>query len=194
MSICPPRKSDADSENCVDNSPFVVPDNAASNQQLGVLDQLNDGIRMLETETHYNSTTSTVSCCHTSCDLLDVGTVQSYLTNITAWIKTHPYDVVTILLSNSDFISVGNYSAPIVNSGLSNYAVRIFRTMYPLPNKNLGPKTCLESECSLSRGWLCVLFMDVVLGIGIFYMNVASRRSVSKLAIPPQLCTTDKQD
>ncbi|CAF9913352.1 hypothetical protein IMSHALPRED_000986 [Imshaugia aleurites] len=104
------------------NSPFVVPDNAASNQQLGVLDQLNDGIRMLETETHYNSTTSTVSCCHTSCDLLDVGTVQSYLTNITAWIKTHPYDVITILLSNSDFISVGNYSAPIVNSGLSNYA------------------------------------------------------------------------
>ena len=104
------------------NSPFVLLNNAASNQQLGVIDQLDDGIRMFETETHYNATTSTVSCCHTSCNLLDVGTVQSYLTNITGWIKTHPYDVVTILLSNSDFIGVGNYSAPIVSSGLSNYA------------------------------------------------------------------------
>ena len=104
------------------NSPFVMPNNAASNQQLGVIDQLNDGIRMIQVQTHYNTTTSTLSCCHTSCDLLDVGTVQSYLTNITGWIKTHPYDVVTILLGNADFISVRNYSTPVINSGLSNYA------------------------------------------------------------------------
>lgn len=41
---------------------------------------------MLETETHYNATTSTVSCCHTSCDLLDVGTVR------TRWSKTSTFD------------------------------------------------------------------------------------------------------
>lgn len=104
------------------NSPFAVPNNAASNQELGVIDQLNDGIRMLQVQTHYNATTRTLSCCHTSCNLLNVGTVQSYLTTITGWIRTHPYDVVTILLGNADFVGVGNYSTPIVNSGLSNYA------------------------------------------------------------------------
>ena len=103
------------------NSPFAVPNNAASNQQLGVIDQLNDGIRMLQVQTHYNASTSTLSCCHTSCNLLNAGTVTSYLTDITGWIKTHPYDVVTILLGNSDLVGVGNYSTPIVNSGLSNY-------------------------------------------------------------------------
>lgn len=135
------------------NSPFVLLNNAASNQQLGVIDQLNDGIRMFETETHYNATTSTLSCCHTSCDLLDVGTVQSFLANITGWIKTHPYDVVTILLSNSDFIGVGNYSAPIVNSGLINYAY-----VPPQIPMNLSSWPTL-SEMIL-MGKRAVIFMD----------------------------------
>lgn len=37
------------------------------------------------------------------------------------WVDNHPYDVVTILLVNSDYIGVGNYTDPIVNSGLSEY-------------------------------------------------------------------------
>lgn len=135
------------------NSPFAVPNNAASNQQLGVIDQLNDGIRMLETETHYNATTSTLSCCHTSCNLLDVGTVQSFLTSITGWIRTHPYDVVTVLLSNSDLIGVGNYSAPVVNSGLSNYAY-----LPPQVPMNISSWPTL-SEMIL-RGKRAVIFMD----------------------------------
>ena len=64
-----PSKGYANTHIYADNSPFVVPNNAASNQQLGVVDQLNDGIRMFETETHYNATTSTVSCCRESCFL-----------------------------------------------------------------------------------------------------------------------------
>lgn len=135
------------------NSPFVLLNNAASNQQLGVIDQLDDGIRMFETETHYNATTSTVSCCHTSCNLLDVGTVQSYLTNITGWIKTHPYDVVTILLSNSDFIGVGNYSAPIVNSGLSNYA-------YVPPQIPMNISSWPTLSDMILMGKRAVIFMD----------------------------------
>lgn len=135
------------------NSPFVLPNNAASNQQLGVIDQLNDGIRMLETETHYNATTSTLSCCHTSCDLLDAGTVQSYLTNITNWIKIHPYDVITILLSNSDLIGVGNYSAPIVNSGLSVYA-------YVPPQVPMNISSWPTLSDMILMGKRAVIFMD----------------------------------
>lgn len=104
------------------NSPFVTPNNAAANQEFGVLDQLNDGIRLLTGETHYNATTGTISYCHTSCDLLDAGTAEEYFTNISSWISTHPYDVVTLLLVNSDLIGVGKYTTPLINSGLIKYA------------------------------------------------------------------------
>lgn len=104
------------------NSPFVKPDNAAANQQLPVLNQLNDGIRMLQSETHYNSTTQTISFCHTSCDLLDAGTATEYFTNVTSWVQAHPYDVVTLLIGNSDLIGVGNYTTSLEASGLDRYA------------------------------------------------------------------------
>jgi hypothetical protein len=59
--------------------------------------------------------------CHTSCDLLNAGTVESQLDIITKWVAAHPYDVVTILLGNSDLVSVDKYVAPIQNSGLATY-------------------------------------------------------------------------
>ena len=104
------------------NSPFVNPNNAAANQQLPVLNQLNDGIRMLQGSTSYNSTTNTISYCHTSCDLLNAGTAQEYFTTITSWVQAHPFDVVTLLIGNSDYIGVGNYTAPLEASGLAQYA------------------------------------------------------------------------
>ena len=104
------------------NSPFITPNNVGANQELGVFSQLNDGIRMLQGETHWNSTTQTISYCHTSCDLLDAGTALEYFSNITDWVRRHPYDVVTLLLVNSDYIGVGNYTAPLINSGLTQYA------------------------------------------------------------------------
>lgn len=135
------------------NSPFVAPHNAAANQQLGVLDQLNDGIRLLTGETHFNATTNTISYCHTSCDLLDVGTAEEYFTNISTWISTHPYDVVTLLLVNSDFIGVGNYTAPLINSGLAKYAY-----IPPVIPMNISSWPTL-SEMILT-GKRAVIFMD----------------------------------
>ncbi|GMG27310.1 unnamed protein product [Aspergillus oryzae] len=32
--------------------------------------------------------------------------------------KAHPYDVVTILMGNSDYVDPGNFTAPVQNSGL----------------------------------------------------------------------------
>ena len=104
------------------NSPFVNLNNLAANQELGVIAQLNDGIRMLQGQTHYNATTGVISYCHTSCNLLDAGTAETFFTNVTRWIRTHPYDVVTILIGNADFIGVRNYTTPLENSGLSRYA------------------------------------------------------------------------
>lgn len=122
------------------NSPFSRPGNAASNQQLDVTYQLNDGIRMrksilsqlslhdaylltsqylVQFQTHYEN--STLYLCHTSCSLLNVGTLESYFTTVTTWLQSHPYDVITILMGNSNLIDPGNYIAPVTNSGLINY-------------------------------------------------------------------------
>lgn len=104
---------------CAHNSAFSITGNAASNQALTVTQQLNDGIRMIQGETHYVN--DTIYNCHTSCDLLNAGTWQSELETIATWVRAHPYDIVTILIVNSDFINVNNYTAPLQDSGLAPY-------------------------------------------------------------------------
>ncbi|PWY81851.1 PLC-like phosphodiesterase [Aspergillus heteromorphus CBS 117.55] len=101
------------------NSPFVKAGNAAANQAFPVTDQLDDGVRMLQFQVHLIN--STLYLCHTTCDLLNVGTLEDYLTTVTKWIKTHPYDVVTILMGNYDYVAPGNFTTPIQNSGLMDY-------------------------------------------------------------------------
>lgn len=66
----------------------------------------------------------TIRLCHSSCDLLDVGTLEDYLRKVVDWLKANPYDVVTILMGNSNFILPGNYSKPIENSGLIDYVYK----------------------------------------------------------------------
>lgn len=122
--------------------------NAASNQQLGVINQLDDGIRMVTGETHYNATTNTVSC-----DLLNAGTAEEFFTTVTSWIKTHPYDVVTLLIVNSDYINVKNYTAPILDSGLANYA-------YVPPQIPMNISSWPTLSSMILTGKRAVIFMD----------------------------------
>ncbi|KIW30480.1 uncharacterized protein PV07_06222 [Cladophialophora immunda] len=101
------------------NSPFVRPGNLASNQMLDVETQLNDGIRMLQFQAHLQD--GTMYLCHTSCELLNVGTLQDYLTTVTKWLRNHPYDVIAVLMGNYDVVDPGNFTAPVVNSGLIDF-------------------------------------------------------------------------
>ena len=122
-------------EVCAHNSAFSRPNNAASNQQYDIIAQLNDGVRMIQGETHYVN--DTIFSCHTSCDILNAGTLQSELSTVASWVQTHPYDVVTILLVNSDYRNVTDYVAPIQNSGLAPYLytppkVPMHRTDWPV--------------------------------------------------------------
>lgn len=59
--------------------------------------------------------------CHSSCDILNAGTLESYLTRVTSWLQRHPYDVITILMGNSDALSPDKYISPVTNSGLIDY-------------------------------------------------------------------------
>jgi hypothetical protein len=88
------------------NSPFVRQGSAAANQQLGVIDQLNDGIRFLQAQIQWPTNGTVPHFCHSSCDLLDAGPITDWLSKVKDWVSGHPYDVVTLLLGN------GNYSKP----------------------------------------------------------------------------------
>ncbi|EXJ63612.1 uncharacterized protein A1O5_11373 [Cladophialophora psammophila CBS 110553] len=101
------------------NSPFIRPGNLASNQMLDVETQLNDGIRMLQFQAHLQN--GTMYLCHTSCELLNAGTLQDYLTTVTKWLRNHPYDVIAILMGNYDVVAPQNFTAPVVNSGLIDF-------------------------------------------------------------------------
>lgn len=101
------------------NSPFVRPGNIASNQELPVLSQLNDGVRMLQFQVHDNN--GTLQLCHTTCDLLNAGTLEDYLTTVYEWMQRNPYDVVTILMGNYDVLEPSRFVDPVQNSGLLKY-------------------------------------------------------------------------
>lgn len=102
------------------NSPFVRPGNLASNQELPVLSQLNDGVRMLQFQVHDQN--GTLQLCHSSCDLLNAGTLQAYLTTVFEWMQRNPYDVITILMGNYDVLDAQRFVEPVQNSGLLKYA------------------------------------------------------------------------
>jgi hypothetical protein len=59
--------------------------------------------------------------CHTSCDLLNAGTYESGLVTVREWLETNTYDVLTLLIVNSDFVSVDTFTAPFENAGLMPY-------------------------------------------------------------------------
>lgn len=60
--------------------------------------------------------------CHSSCDLLDAGTLQDWLTEIKTWMDTNVNDVVTVLLVNADDATPAELGAHFANSGITEYA------------------------------------------------------------------------
>ncbi|KAH5002089.1 hypothetical protein HBI46_088650 [Parastagonospora nodorum] len=123
------RKYSNITEVAAHNSPFTRKNNAARNQEYPVTQQLNDGIRVLQGQAHMVN--GTLYYCHTSCDLLNEGTVEDYLRQVVAWVETHPFDVVTIIFGNFDWAqkdSEGNslvtsvdFDVPVRSSGLIDY-------------------------------------------------------------------------
>jgi hypothetical protein len=84
--------------------------------------------------------------CHTSCDLLNAGTYQSELEIVAGWLRDHPYDVVTVLIVNSDLTTVEN-------SGIAEY---LYTPKYVPQHKDQWP-TLSEMILNNERA---VVFMD----------------------------------
>ena len=97
-------------------------DNEFNDQEISLSDQLNMGIRFLQAQTHYND--GTLEMCHTTCipDISDVGPLSDYLTTVKTFLDGNPSEVVTLLLTNGDYVPVGNFSDVFASVGLDKYA------------------------------------------------------------------------
>lgn len=129
------RKYSNITEVAAHNSPFTRQNNAARNQEYPVTQQLDDGIRVLQAQAHYVN--GSLYFCHTSCDLLNEGPVEDYLRQVVAWIKTHPFDVVTILFGNYNWADKDSDGNSLVTSVDFDVAVRssgLIDYIYQPPN------------------------------------------------------------
>ncbi|KAI9749568.1 MAG: hypothetical protein M4579_006819 [Chaenotheca gracillima] len=96
-----------------------VGDLPQDNQAVSVPDQLNAGIRFLQAQTHKDPL-GTLSMCHTSCYLLDAGSLETYLTTIKTWLDANPNEVLTLLLTNGDNVDVSMFDSAFTSSGLKD--------------------------------------------------------------------------
>ena len=90
-------------------------------QEVDVLSQLGLGVRLLQAQTHDNN--GELHFCHTSCELFDGGTVQDYLTTVKQFLDANPNEVITLLFTNPDALSLPDQWEPaFVNSGINDLA------------------------------------------------------------------------
>ncbi|KAF5375993.1 hypothetical protein D9757_008857 [Collybiopsis confluens] len=113
----------------------------ARDQEVDVTSQLNLGVRFLQAEGHLNN--EVLHFCHTSCVgfapclrffcrflrstwfrtlfkiLFDGGTVVDYLNTVKTWLDANPNEVLTLLFTNSDGLSIPDIWAPaFVQAGI----------------------------------------------------------------------------
>lgn len=111
------------------DSPFLVNGSSnpntfslseAGNQNVDSKAQLSAGVRLLTAQVHNNN--GAWHLCHTSCSLLDAGTLSSWLSGIKSWLDANPHDVVTILLVNSDGASAADLDSEFQAANIKSYA------------------------------------------------------------------------
>ena len=91
------------------------------NQNVFVSAQLDAGIRFLQGQTHLDRR-GMLSLCHTNCGMKDAGSVEDYLGTVKRWLDGHPMEVVTVLLTNGDYVNVTEFEHAFNASGIAPYA------------------------------------------------------------------------
>ncbi|ORY69789.1 PLC-like phosphodiesterase [Pseudomassariella vexata] len=95
-------------------------DNSISgNQYFNATYALNAGLRLLQTQVHLLN--GTLENCHTTCDLLDGGSLESWLSAIKDWMDENTDEVVTLLIVNSDDQDVSDFGSVFESSGIDEY-------------------------------------------------------------------------
>lgn len=91
----------------------------AGNQYYNATKALNAGIRLLSLQVHNSN--GTLELCHTTCSLLDAGTLEDFLVKIKYWMDENPNEVVTLLIVNSDDEDVASFGEVFESSNISSY-------------------------------------------------------------------------
>ena len=75
------------------NSPFLRDASTgfsiSGNQYFNVTMQLNSGVRLLQAQMHKDENGGEPRLCHSSCALMDGGTLTKWLSEIKAWMDSH---------------------------------------------------------------------------------------------------------
>ncbi|KAI1308288.1 PLC-like phosphodiesterase [Xylaria venustula] len=122
----------------------------SDNQLTSVTDQLNEGIRFLTTQTHLKD--NVIENCHTSCDLLDAGSLQDYLGEVKTWVDGNANDVVTLLITNGDAIDITLFDDAFKAVGLDSYTF--------VPSGTLALADWPTLGDLISSGNRVIVFMD----------------------------------
>ncbi|KAF7545624.1 hypothetical protein G7Z17_g9032 [Cylindrodendrum hubeiense] len=93
---------------------------AAGNQFKNATVALDAGVRLLQAQVHKPN--ETLRLCHTSCELLDAGTLEDWLVKINYWMTQNPNEVVTLLLVNSDDADASEFGSVFNSSSISDFA------------------------------------------------------------------------
>lgn len=141
------------------DSPFIS--NASNsytssgNQNYNSTVQLSAGVRLLSAQVHKTNSSSNAEyhLCHSSCDLLDVGRLRTWLAEIKTWLDGNPNEVVTLLLVNSDSASAASLDAEYTAAGIKGY------TYTPASTSAITPTSWPTLQQMISNGTRLVTFV-----------------------------------
>lgn len=123
----------------------------SSNQNVNSIAQLTAGVRLLSAQVHNKN--GATHLCHTSCDLLDAGTLSAWLAEIKSWMDANPHDVVTLLLVNSDHASADELDQEFKAANISAYG-------YIPPVTSTALETWPTLQEMIARNTRLVTFVD----------------------------------
>ncbi|KAI1505528.1 PLC-like phosphodiesterase [Biscogniauxia marginata] len=113
----------------------------AGNQYYNATVALDAGLRLLQAQVHDKD--GAIELCHTSCDLLDAGTLQDWLSTIKSWMDSNTNEVVTILLVNSDNKEASEFGTVFAASGIDEYGYTPSGTGWPTLQEMISANTRL---------------------------------------------------
>jgi hypothetical protein len=152
------------------------------NQIKSITDQLNGGVRFLQSQTH--NFENTLKMCHTSCDLEDAGTVEDYLQEVKAWMDLNPRDMVTLLLTNPDNVPMSTFDGIFKTVGLDQFAFKPASSPNPLGMQDWPTLGDMLNSGQRLVAFIGMYFLDFSGCLTLTIHRLRRRREVSPL--PPR--------
>ena len=143
------------------DSPFVrdasTDYSSSSNQYYNTTVQLSAGVRLLTAQVQLaGNNGNELHVCHSSCDLLDAGSLSDWLGEVRTWVEANPNDVVTVLLVNGATASASNLAAQYQAAGITTSLA------YTPSGSTSGTQNWPTLQSLISSGTRLLNFVDSV--------------------------------